>query len=202
MCTAYDPSKGPPAEMPNPGNNRFANLYNNQQRAYDEYQSQQAQQAQQAEADRIAADRQQAIAETQRQSAELQRQMQEVAAGQARASQDFGSQRDAEMQRLDQAARDQAASYGQQRQALERELAEQRAAQEAELAKQQLNTSAVSQSLRVLGTKGSQVKAPAGAVTRGKKPLGVGGVATVSPTQSLRIGSTPRTAGVGTNLGV
>jgi hypothetical protein len=73
------------------------------------------------------------------------------------------------------------------------------AAQEAEIAAQQLNTDAVAQSLRVLGTKPTGGKTPTAPVTRSKPQMGV---ATISPTQSLRIGSTANTAGVGTNLGV
>ena len=192
----YDPSKGAPVQSGN--NGRFQNLaderYKKQGAIYQDYQQQQA--------NRIAAERQAVMAESQRQAEALQQQRQAAAAQQEQAARELESQRNAEQQRLAQAAREQEAAYEQQRQAQAQAIAEQQAAQAAELAKQELNTNAASQSIRILGAKGVQAKAPAAAVTRGKKPLGVGGAATVSPTQSLRIGSTARTAGVGTNLGV
>ena len=153
----------------------------------------------QAELDQQAQIMQAAVADQQAEMVRLQTAQEAAARLQEQTTRDLESQRDAEMQRLAQASQDQENYYAQQRQSQAQAIAEQNAAQVAELGQQQVNTDAVAQSLRVLATKATQSKAPTAAVTRGKQQLGI---ATVSPTQSLRIGSTARTAGVGTNLGV
>jgi len=153
----------------------------------------------QSELDQQAQIMQAAVADQQAEMARLQAAQDAANRTQQQTTRDLESQRDAEMQRLAQAGRDQESYYAQQQQGQAQAIAEQNAAQTAELAKQQVNTDAVAQSLRVLATKSVQSKAPSAAVTRGKQQMGV---ATISPTQSLRIGSTARTAGVGTNLGV
>jgi hypothetical protein len=149
-----------------------------------------------------AAEREAAIAESQGQAEAIKQQLDAVAAQQAKDAADFETARSAEEKRVRQEAKDQEAFYAERAANQARQIAQQQAAQAAEIATQKLNTNAASQSIRILGAKQAQTKAPVATVTRGKKSLGVGGVATISPTQSLRIGSTANTAGVGTNLGV
>lgn len=153
----------------------------------------------QAELDRQAQMMQAAVADQQAEMARLQAAQDAAMKVQQQTADQLTAQRDSAMASLARAAKEQSDYYAKQQQQQEQLLAQQGAAQKADLAQQQLNTDAVAQSLRVLAAKTAQGKAPTAAVSRGKPQLGV---STISPTQSLRIGSTGRAAGVGTNLGV
>ena len=116
------------------------------------------------------------VAAQQAEMQRLQQRQQQAMADQERAVADLRAEEQAQLAQLDQA----------------------RKAQEAQIAQDRLTTQAASQSLRVLAGRDAQSKAPTAPITRrGTEPR----VKATSATQTLRIGSSGRSSGVGVNIG-
>lgn len=131
--------------------------------------------------------------------ASLKTESEKAAAAQQKTIETLTAQRDYEMGLIEQAAQQQKALIEKQRSEQQAAIAQQQQVQNQQIQQQELNTQALSSSMRVLASMQSQSKAPTAQMT--KRQSASLRIRPTSPTQSLRIGSSGRSSGVGVNLG-